>query len=58
MSLALLTRGYICQPAAQPPDGVTIGPGPTIVQAEELRPDIDHGRELAPRIEQGEEVDD
>ena len=58
MSLALLTRGYICPPAGTQPDDIEIGKGPTIVKSEELKPDIDHGRELAPRIEQGEEVDD
>lgn len=57
MSLALLTRGYICPPAGALED-VELGPGPTIVQAEELKPDIDHGRELTPRIDQGDEVDD
>jgi len=39
-------------------EGVEFGKGPTIVRAEELKPDIDHGRELTPRIVQGEEESD
>ena len=40
MSLALLTRGYICLPTKVPPD-VEIGPGPTIVDVDDLAPEVD-----------------
>ena len=58
MSLALATRGYLCRPAAQIPGGTIIGKGPTIVDAKELKPKIDHGRQLSPKIVRGQEEDD
>jgi hypothetical protein len=54
MSLGLATRGYICPPVAQPPDDVTIGPGPDVTSVDELTPVVDRARELSPRIERGE----
>ena len=38
MSLALLTRGYICVPT---PPNIEIGPGPDIVDVDDLVPEID-----------------
>jgi len=57
MSLALLTRGYICAGGGALPPDVKIGKGPAIVRATELKPTIDHGRQLAPKIVHGEEED-
>lgn len=43
-AMSLLTRGYICPLSL--PDGVVIGSGPAIVDADELKPVIDRGREI------------
>lgn len=39
MSLALLTRGYICPPPGELSD-IELGPGPDIVDADNLTPVI------------------
>lgn len=58
MSLALLTRGYICRGGGGAPD-IECGKGPDIVDADPLAPVIDHGRRLdeplAPEIVHGVE---
>ena len=58
MTLALLTRGYVCPPSATAPGGAKVGKGPAIVSVIEVKPDIKHGRETAPRIILGVEDDD
>ena len=58
MTLALLTRGYICPPAASVPGGAQVGAGPIIVSVTDVAPVIEHGDETAPRIILGVEDDD
>jgi len=41
MSLALLTHGYVCLPVAQIPAGAEVGPGPDVIDVDDLVPEID-----------------
>jgi len=41
MSLALATRGYLCEPVGAIPPDVEVGPGPKVIDVDDLVPVID-----------------
>jgi hypothetical protein len=59
MSLALLTRGYICLGKSSDLTGIVCGTGPDLVDVKAMAPGIEHGRQIgevhseAPQISGG-----